>query len=133
MLDYSKADSIWEALVPEEHKHQRSQSHPTFHAGPLECITGARDLAMDHTAACAVVPMSLEKTKVPFQETGIIIMSNFNTTNHFPGGSDGKESVCNAGDPGSTPGSGRSAGERPDYPLQYSCLENPHGQMSLAG
>ena len=107
------------------------QSHPTFHVGPLECITGARDLAMDHTAACAVLPMSLEKTEVPFQETGI--MSNFNTTNHCPGGSDGKESVCNGGDLGSTPGSGRSAGEGPGYPLQYSCLENPHGQRSLAG
>ena len=35
----------------------------------------------------------------------------------FPGGSDGKESACNAGDPGSVPGSGRSAGEGLDYPL----------------
>ena len=43
----------------------------------------------------------------------------------FPGGSDGKESACNAGDPGSTPGSGRSPGEENGYPLQYSCLENP--------
>ena len=43
----------------------------------------------------------------------------------FPGGSDGKESPCSAGDPGSIPGSGRSPGERKDYPLQYSCLKNP--------
>ena len=42
----------------------------------------------------------------------------------FPGGSDSKESACNAGDPGSIPGSGRSPGEGNDYPLQYSCLEN---------
>ena len=42
----------------------------------------------------------------------------------FPGGSDGKESACNAGDPGSVPGSGRSPGERNGYLLQYSCLEN---------
>ena len=42
----------------------------------------------------------------------------------FPGGSDGKESACNTGDPGSIPGSGRSLGEENDYPLQYSCLEN---------
>ena len=33
----------------------------------------------------------------------------------------GKESACNAGDPGSTPGSGRSAGEGRGYPLKYSC------------
>ena len=42
-----------------------------------------------------------------------------------PGGSDGKESSCNAGDPGSIPGSGRSPGEGNGNPLQYSCLENP--------
>ena len=39
-------------------------------------------------------------------------------------GSDGKTSACNAGDPGSTPGSGKSSGEGNGNPLQYSCLEN---------
>ena len=43
----------------------------------------------------------------------------------FPGGSDGKASAPNAGDPGSIPGSGRSSGEGNGNPLQYSCLENP--------
>ena len=42
----------------------------------------------------------------------------------FPGGSVGKESACNAGDPGSIPGSGRSPGEGKGSPLQYSGLEN---------
>ena len=42
----------------------------------------------------------------------------------FPGGSDGKESACSAGDPGSIPMSGRSPGEGNGNPLQYSCLEN---------
>jgi len=42
----------------------------------------------------------------------------------FPGGSDSKESACNAGDPSSIPGLGRSPGERNGNPLQYSCLEN---------
>jgi len=42
----------------------------------------------------------------------------------FPGGSDGKEPVCNAGDPGSVPGLGRSPGEGNGNPFQYSCLEN---------
>ncbi|CAN0062147.1 unnamed protein product [Rangifer tarandus platyrhynchus] len=51
----------------------------------------------------------------------------------FPSGSDDKESACRAGDPGSIPGSGRSPGEGNDYPLQYSCLENPHEQRSLVG
>ena len=51
----------------------------------------------------------------------------------FPGGSDGKESSCNAGDLGSIPGLGRSPGEGHGNPLQYSCLENPLGQRSLMG
>ena len=42
----------------------------------------------------------------------------------FPGGSDGKESACNAGDLGSITGLGRSPGEGKSYPLQYSSLEN---------
>ena len=43
----------------------------------------------------------------------------------FPGGSDGKASAYNVGDPGSIPESGRSPGEGNGNPLQYSCLENP--------
>ena len=52
----------------------------------------------------------------------------FNTYSHaycFPGSSEGKESACNAVNPGSIPGSGRSPGEGNGNPLQYSCLENP--------
>ena len=43
----------------------------------------------------------------------------------FPAGSDSKESACNAGDPGSIPGLGRSPGEGNGNPCQYSCLGNP--------
>ena len=43
----------------------------------------------------------------------------------FPGGSDGKASAYNEGDPGSIPGLGRPPGEGNGNPLQYSCLENP--------
>ena len=43
----------------------------------------------------------------------------------FPHSSVGKESACNAGDPGLIAGSGRSPGEGNVNPLQYSCLENP--------
>ena len=39
----------------------------------------------------------------------------------FPGGSDGKESACNAGNPSSIPRSGVSLGEGNSYPIQYSC------------
>ena len=50
-----------------------------------------------------------------------------------PGGSEGKESVCSVGDLGSIPGLGRSPEEGNVNPLQYSRLENPQGQRSLAG
>ena len=53
--------------------------------------------------------------------TGICIGKNTG----FPGSSDSKESTCNAGDPGSIPGLGRSPGDGNGNPLQYSCLENP--------
>ena len=47
----------------------------------------------------------------------------------FLGGSDGKESACNAGEPGLIPGLARAPGEGNGYPLQYSCLwtEEPCG------
>ena len=51
----------------------------------------------------------------------------------LPGVSDGRESACNAGGLGSIPGLGRSPGGEHGNPLQYSCLENLHGQRSLVG
>ena len=51
----------------------------------------------------------------------------------FPGGSDNKESDCNAGDWDSIPGSGRSPGERNGSPRQYSCLENSMGRGAPVG
>ena len=56
---------------------------------------------------------------VPFQR---VVLKAFGG---FPVGSDGKESACNVGDPGSTPGLGRSTGEGSGSPLQCSCLGNP--------
>ena len=51
----------------------------------------------------------------------------------FPGGSDCKESACSVGDVGGIHELGRSPGGGHGNPLQYSYLENPHGQRSLAG
>ena len=48
----------------------------------------------------------------------------------FSGGSDSKESVCNAGHLGSIPGSGRFPGERNGYPFQYFCLENSMDRLA---
>ena len=49
----------------------------------------------------------------------------------FPGGSDSEDSACN--EMASIPGLERSPERGHDNPLQYSCLENPHGQRSLVG
>ena len=51
-------------------------------------------------------------------------VSAFNAHLSFSGSSAGKESTCNAGDPSSIPGTGRSDGEGKGYLLQYSGLEN---------
>ena len=51
----------------------------------------------------------------------------------FLGGSDSKESACNAGDLASIPGLGRAPGGGHGKPLQYSCQKNPHGQRRLVG
>ena len=59
-----------------------------------------------------------------------LVVKEYSILMGFPGGSEGKESTCNAD---SIPGLGRSLGEGHGNPLQYSCLENPHGQRSLAG
>ena len=55
-------------------------------------------------------------------KTCVLLLTNSSTG--FPGGSDGKESACNARDLGSIPGVGRSPGGEHGNPLQYSCLEN---------
>ena len=51
----------------------------------------------------------------------------------FSGSSDGKDSACSVGDLGSIPGLGRPPGGGPGNLLQYSCLENSHGQRGMAG
>ena len=58
---------------------------------------------------------------VDYKDTPFCLKDSF----PFSGGSDGKVSACNVGDPGLIPGSGRSPGEGNGKPLQYSCLENP--------
>ena len=55
----------------------------------------------------------------------VCVYTHIYTYMDFPGGLEGKASACNAGDPGSIPGLGRSLGEGNGNPLQYYCLENP--------
>ena len=69
---------------------------------------------------------------MPLTVPGIYIHTYIHTYIHiyigFPDGSDGNESSCNAGDPGSIPRSGISPGEGNGNPLQYSYLRNPMGR-----
>ena len=58
---------------------------------------------------------------------------DFSSTNDFPGGSDGKTSAYNAGDPGSIPGSGRSPGEGNGNPTPVFLPGKSHGWRSLVG
>ena len=78
------------------------------------CICMADSLCS--TAETSITVKQLDSNKI------------LNINNHpptFPGGSDGKVSAYNAGDPGSIPELGRSPGEGNGNPLQYSCMENP--------
>ena len=72
----------------------------------------------------------LASTSGPPQQQCFLELSLFRCARDG-GGSDGRESGCNAGDLGLIPGSGRSPGRGNSNPLQYSCLEN--GQRSLVG
>ena len=82
----------------------------------------------ENRAGGAREPPTLGKwavTTIICKTTGEIKYSSRGYLKGFPGGSDGKESACDVGDPGSTAGSGRPPGEGNDNPLQYPCLENP--------
>ena len=65
--------------------------------------------------------------------SNLYIAIYYNCGESFPGSSAGKESACNTGNLGLIPGLGRALGGGHGNPLQYSCLENPHGQRSLVG
>ena len=79
-------------------------------------------------------PPAMKETLVQFLGQEVPLRRDRQTTPvflGFPGGSEGKESTCNVGDLSLIPGLGRSPGGGHGNPLQYSCLENPHGQRSL--
>ena len=85
-----------------------------------------------------LLPISnyFRRTRIPVNLTGYVWIFEITITTitlGFPGGSDNKESTCSAGDLGSISGLGWSPGEGHDNPLQYSYLENPHGQRGLRG
>ena len=65
-------------------------------------------------------PIPIHKIRIHIEQDSQVIGLHFSLRG-FPDSSAGKESACNAEDPGSIPGSGRSAGEGISYPLQCSC------------
>ena len=80
-------------------------------------------------ACCTVSSPPPPHCKMRFPRTGPWCPLFFTPfTPRLPCDSDGKESACSAGDPGSIPGSGRSPGEGNGTPLQYPGLENPRGK-----
>ena len=92
---------------------------------------------LDHTAACtqvscrasrrvypSAIDVSTLKEDVQTGGIGLITPHSLSGKGSFPDSSLGKESACNARDPSSIPGSGRSAAEGIGYPFQYSGLEN---------
>ena len=75
------------------------------------------------------VNVSLRVQIEPHVQNEDTIWGDFtNIQTGFPGDSDGKESACNSGDPGSVPGSGRSRREGNGKSLLFSCLENAMGR-----
>ena len=85
---------------------------PGFHCGEAQVPSLVWELRFCMPQGTALKPPPPPKLELILQCFG------------FPAGLDCKESACNAGDPGSIPGSGRSPGEGHGNPLQYSCLEN---------
>ena len=69
-----------------------------------------------------ILPIMLVILWIPFKS---FVLAGIYPVWGFPLSSVGKESACNAGDPGSIRGSGRYPAEGNGNPLQYSCLENP--------
>ena len=85
-----------------------------------------QDLATEQQQLMWVDVESVTQSEVSQKEKNkYCILIRIYRIQDFPGSSDGKASVYNAGDPGSIPGLGRSTGEGNGNPLQYYCLENP--------
>ena len=107
-----------------------------FTAGLHEAVrTPQRKKPLDPTSQACEVPGVMPKVASDPWEELRTLTGNLHNHQSFSGGTmvnNPPAKAGDAGDKGSTPGSGRSPGERNGYPLQYSCLENPHGQRSLA-
>ena len=91
------------------------------------CYTSNFPLAVLHMVMCMFqcYSLNLSTFSFPTVPTSVSTSAFLVLGRGFPGGSDDKESACNAGETGLIPGSGRSPGEGNGSLFQYSCLENP--------
>ena len=95
---------------------------------------GLRTRALKHcNFICCSTVESLHKNLICFFYNALYFLECSLNSKGFPGGSDRKESACNAGDGGSIPGAGRSPGEGSGNPLPVFLPGKPHGQRSLKG
>ena len=108
--------------------------HPHFTGEQTEALSRERDLPRITEMTGMPLPASwgCHGDRVKLESIRKVSVSQTSYHSHgcyyscsFPRSSVGKDSACNAGDPGLIPGSGRSSGEGNDNPLQYSRLENP--------
>ena len=106
--------------------------HPLLSSQALAPYTGLRFFLFLENASLFDTIRSLTELPAPCEHRLGLLGSSV-PPKGFSGDSDGTEPTGNAGDLGSIPGLGRSPGGGHGNPLQYSCLENPHGQRSLAG
>ena len=95
------------------------------HCGPSVDLSSGQMLGRDRLETVLIPAFHERPTQL--NQIPLLLIRITRVSPSFPGGSDGKESACSAGDPGSIPGSGRSPGEGKGNPLQYSCLKNPGG------
>ena len=106
--------------------------HPLLSSQALAPYTGLRFFLFLENASLFDTIRSLTELPAPCEHRLGLLGSSV-PPKGFSGDSDATEPTGNAGDLGSIPGLGRSPGGWHGNPLQYSCLENPHGQRSLAG
>ena len=107
-----------------------SSIHGIFQARALEWVALAFS-AIQHTTTTTKL---LQSCLTQYSIGGIkMVFVLIKVISAFPGSSAGKEFACNAGDLGSISRLRRSPGGGHGNPLQYCCLENPHGQRSLVG
>ena len=103
-------------LLVERTAVQKCSLPPTHFHGKILCpLTVCFSIGQCYVIRCEASEIERACT---YTSSSVAAMRNMS----FPGSSDSKESACNAGEPGSIPGPGRSAGEGNGNPLQHSCL-----------